>query len=158
MNDIKQKFDPSTHMTVCGAAWEKLPIDLGVPMEMIIKSKDPLCSGDFILWVDSKGYARNRGGHRWVGYDLIPITHKPVDLPTNLREEIKYAAMDKDDRWYGFSTKPSSINPPSKDGEWWEDGRVNEQHDLFCHNIQTDPAGWENSLHIRTEDGWKRVL
>jgi hypothetical protein len=150
MSDIKQKFDPSTHMTRCGEEWEQLQIDLGRSMEMIIKSKEPKCSGDFILWIDDIGQARNRGGHRWESYDLIPITLKPVDLPTNLREEIKYAAMDDDGDWFSYSAKPKWL------GKDWENGEY-EFWDLRCISPVKDPAGPENSLHIRTESGWERV-
>jgi len=151
MSDIKEKFTPETHQTACGEKWLIMDIDLGVSMEMIIKTKEPSCSGDFILWIDGKGHARNRGGHHWESYDLIPITHKPVDLPTDLRDEIKYVAMECGGIWYGYSAMPETGTTLK-----WRFG--NRAWAIMCHNIPKDHAGWENSLHIRTKDGWERAL
>jgi hypothetical protein len=148
MSGIKQKFDPSTHRTVGGFSWRWLDVldQLAIAVATVEAEREVVV---FIRGSDGK--AINGEGDRRRDFDLIPITHKPVDLPTNLREEIKYAAWSNGSNcWFGYKNEPIKC----KYGFSGEAGGISWP--LSCFDIHKDPAGPENSLHIRTKDGWER--
>lgn len=143
MSDIKQKFDPSTHATRCGKQWRWLEVE-GLSNLIAVDNG----RREYLMFVDHNGYAGAAIGEPESidRFDLIPITHKPVDLPTNIREEIRYALMIDRVEWCGYNVNPRNLgNQPLR---YWN---------LDCFEIPPDPAGEKNSLHVRTKDGWERV-
>ena len=155
MSDIKQRFDPSTHATRCGKLWRWLEVE-GLSNLIAVDNG----RREYLMFVDHNGYAGAAIGEPESidRFDLVPIIHKPVDLPTNLRKEIKYAAMDKDESWNGYAEKPVVVEGV----EDWSDEDCPTDKDFYwrfdCFGLPKDPAGWENSLYIRTKDGWERYV
>ena len=148
VGDIKQKFDPSSHATRCGKPWRWLDIKGRNNLMAVDKGRS-----EILLFIDFSGKAVNVVGapQSIEAYDLIPITHRPVDLPTNLRKEIKYAAWSSSlSDWAGYSSKPI------KRGAGFNQVQCFKFWQLDCFSIPEDPAGPENSLHIRTKNGWER--
>ena len=146
MSDIKETFSSETHQTRCGRPWRWLDVK-GQSIVAVVNGDVE----DIYLMIELDGKCC-ANGINLESFDLIPITHKPVGLPTNPREEIRYAAMDKNGQWFGFNRK-AEIHKSNV--IWFGMGSV---WTLSCLDLPKDLAGWENSLHIRTKNGWERVL
>ena len=148
--NIKEKYTPETHQTRCGKPWRWLDVK---GHEKIIAVDDG--SQEDIGVIENNGVFIGYNSHYISGYGLVPIQHPPMALPTNLRPEIKWAAMDEeDDTWYFYTIKPTR----SCDEEMWvttEDSCDEFMDTLF--NLPEDLVGWENSLHELVDGEWRRV-
>lgn len=149
---LKDKFSPETHTTRCGKSWRWLDVKGSLVIAVMVEDND-----ETIFYVTSEGktYDSNYDVDPDKGYDLIPIQQPPVDLPTNLRPEVKWTAMDSSGYWYGYSKRP--IVDSDWEADCWNTDNV-KNFNIDCMSIPKDPAGWENSLHERVGDTWERVL
>ena len=151
---IREKFSPDTHQTRCGESWRWL--DIKGQDAIAVYNQD---KGESILLVDGNGYTYwSDGTYEFAEHHLIPIQQPitpPVDIPTNLRSDIKYAAMDEYGNWEASNNKYKISTNIHVTDHWYTSSL---RHSLSCFGIPKDPAGWENSLHKRVGDLWERVV
>lgn len=150
-----EAFRPETHQTRCGAAWRILDVNCPVGAFAAVTLNGH--EYDNIVWFDEEGLAYVTPGTPRHEYDLVPIEYPSVDFPTNLRPEIRYAAMTMGGAWYGFTTKPVKGLLAGDDCWTQTDPAYRTGYDLRCLDIPDDLSGWENSLHKRLNGKWERV-
>ena len=150
VESIRDRFTPETHKTRCGAEWRWLDVkgkhliavEVLETVENIfavnIDGVTTLLLGMYIQDTDLSSY------------NLTPIQHPPVELPTNLQPEICYAAMYKNGKWVVAETLLF------KDDNCWGGERMTPLS-LAALILPKDPAGWENSLHKLVDGVWERV-
>ena len=146
MDDIKDKYKPETHQTVCGMPWRWLDV---IGDDLIAIRFSDVC--EIAGRLDDSGVFESFIGPETPagGFNLIPIKHDPVKLPTNLKPEFKYMRQ--------VCLMSGGLMLFAGSREDMTDGTP-----ITCLDIPNDPAGYGHSEHMRINIGrhnekWVRV-
>lgn len=106
-----------------------------------------LIAGKGVSWTEDGRYYWSDDDKS--AYDIVGMWPEPLEFEHwgLLREDIKYLAKDRDNRWYGYGRKPT------KDENEWDVPRFGGCYPLASLNPTMFPeCDWKHSLMERPEN------